>query len=281
MIEKILLTVAGRGLCEEMLNMLMEVPFMQKVSVTVLHVVPPQVTAEAMSAKLEQGCKILADAVKSLKLDPSQITARLRQGDPKDVVLQVADEEASDLIIMGSRGLKRLESILANSVSQYVFQLSSRPMLLVKDDIYVKKVKRIMVAVDKSDAAKESLSLALSFIKNIDGGQLFLVHVNPDQRKSKEAATDAEQDPVLAPAIAQAKKQGVAYRCINTTGKAGPEICRLAEEMNIDLLILGSPDRRPSIAKTLPDLDRLLGASLSDYVRVYANCPVLLARTLD
>jgi nucleotide-binding universal stress UspA family protein len=182
---------------------------------------------------------------------------------------------------MGSRGLKRLESILANSVSQYVFQLSSRPMLLVKDDIYVKKVKRIMVAVDKSDAAKESLSLALSFIKNIDGGQLFLVHVNPDQRKSKEAATDAEQDPVLAPAIAQAKKQGVAYRCINTTGKAGPEICRLAEEMNIDLLILGSPDRRPSIAKTLPDLDRLLGASLSDYVRVYANCPVLLARTLD
>ncbi|HEY9902119.1 MAG TPA: universal stress protein [Candidatus Sericytochromatia bacterium] len=281
MIEKILLTVAGRGLCEEMLNMLMEVPFMQKVSVTVLHVVPPQVTAEAMSAKLEQGGKILADAVKSLKLDPSQITARLRQGDPKDVVLQVADEEASDLIIMGSRGLKRLESILANSVSQYVFQLSSRPMLLVKDDIYVKKVKRIMVAVDKSDAAKESLSLALSFIKNIDGGQLFLVHVNPDQRKSKEAATDAEQDPVLAPAIAQAKKQGVAYRCINTTGKAGPEICRLAEEMNIDLLILGSPDRRPSIAKTLPDLDRLLGASLSDYVRVYANCPVLLARTLD
>jgi hypothetical protein len=59
--------------------MLMEVPFMQKVSVTVLHVVPPQVTAEAMSAKLEQGGKILADAVKSLKLDPSQITARLRQ----------------------------------------------------------------------------------------------------------------------------------------------------------------------------------------------------------
>jgi len=72
----------------------------------------------------------------------------------------------------------------------------------------------------------------------------------------------------------------VDYRCINSSGKAGQEICRLAEEMNVDLLILGSPDRRPSIAKTLPDLDRLLGGSLSDYVRVYANCPVLLARTI-
>jgi len=281
MIEKILLTVAGRGLCEEMLNMLMESPFLQKASVTVLHVVPPQVTAEAMSSKLEEGGKILATAVKSLKLDPSQITARLKQGDPKDVVLQVAEEEESDLIIMGSRGLKRLESILENSVSQYVFQLSSRPMLLVKDDIYVKQIRRVMVAIDKSDAAQQSLKLALSLMKNINGGQLFLAHVNPGRRQSTEAVTDAEKDPILAAAAAEAKRQGVAYRCINTTGKPGEEICRLAEEMNIDLLILGSPDRRPTIAKTLPDLDRLLGGSLSDYVRVYANCPVLLARTVD
>jgi nucleotide-binding universal stress UspA family protein len=281
MIEKILLTVAGRGLCEEMLNMLMDIPFLRKASVTVLHVVPPQVTAEAMSEKLEEGGKILATAVKSLKVEPNQITARLKQGDPKDVVLQIADEEGSDLIIMGSRGLKRLESILENSVSQYVFQLSARPMLLVKDDIYVKKIKRVMVAMDKSDAAQQSFNLALSLIEKSEGGQLFLVHVNPDRRQSSEVTTDAEKDPVLAPAAAAAKQRGIAYRCINTTGKAGPEICRLAEEMNVDLLILGSPDRRPSIAKALPDLDRLLGNSLSDYVRVYANCPVLLARTID
>jgi nucleotide-binding universal stress UspA family protein len=153
-------------------------------------------------------------------------------------------------------------------------------MLLVKDDIYVKRVKRIMVAMDKSDSAIESFNLALSLIKDIEGGQLVLAHVNPDQRKSGEGITDAANDPVLAPAVAEAKRQGVAYRCINKTGKPGEEICRLADEMNIDLLILGSPDRRPSIAKTLPDLDRLLGASLSDYVRVYANCPVLLARTM-
>ncbi len=281
MIEKILLTVAGCGLCEEMLNMLMEIPLIQKASVTVLHVVPPQITAEAMSAKLEEGGKILAEAVKSLKVEPSKITARLKQGDPKDVVLQVADEEESDLIIMGSRGLKRLESILENSVSQYVFQLSSRPMLLVKDDLYVKQIRRIMVAVDKSDAAKQSLNLALSLIKNIKGGQLFLVHINPDARRASNTPTDAEKDPVLAAAAAEAKKQGVAYQCINSTGKAGSEICRLAEEKNIDFLILGSPDRRPSIARSLPDLDRLLGTSLSDYVRVYAGCPVLLARTVD
>jgi len=34
-------------------------------------------------------------------------------------------------------------------------------MLLVKDDIYVKKIKRIMVAMDSSEAAKQCLRLAL------------------------------------------------------------------------------------------------------------------------
>jgi nucleotide-binding universal stress UspA family protein len=281
MIQKVLVAVAGRGLCEEMLNMLLEIPALQQVAVTVLHVVPPQITADAMSAKLEEGGKILAQAVKSIKLDASQISARLKQGEPKDVVLQVAEEEDSDLIIMGSRGLKRLEAILENSVSQYVFQLSPRPMLLVKDDAYVKQIRRIMVAMDKSDSAQQSLKLALSFLQNINGSELFLVHINPDKRKAGESVSQAENDPVLASAVAEAKRRGVAYRCINTSGKAGEEICRLADEKNIDLLILGSPDRRPSIAKTLPDLDRLLGGSLSDYVRVYANCPVLLARTVD
>ncbi|HAG82499.1 MAG TPA: universal stress protein [Cyanobacteria bacterium UBA12227] len=282
MIEKVLLAVAGRGLCEEMFNMLTEIPILQRASVTVLHVVTPQISADAMSAKLEEGGKILAEAVKSLNIDPSRITPRLKQGDPKDIVLQVAEEEKADLIIMGSRGLKRIESILENSVSQYVFQLSSRPMLLVKDDIYVKRINRIMIPLDKSAGAQRSLNLALSFLRDIKGGQLYLVHVNPDkQTASGEPITTPEQDPILASAAAEAKKQGVAYRCLNSTGQAGREICRLAEENNIDLLILGSPDRRPSIAKTLPDLDRLLGASLSDYVRVYANCPVLLARTLD
>ena len=71
----------------------------------------------------------------------------------------------------------------------------------------------------------------------------------------------------------------MATRCYTSTGKPGEEICRLAEELNVDLLLLGSPDRRPSIAKSFVDIDRLVGASLSDYVRVNATCPVLLART--
>jgi nucleotide-binding universal stress UspA family protein len=280
MINKILVAVAGRGLCEQMLNMLMDIPYFQQASVTVLHVVPPQPSAEAMSAKLEAGGKILAEAVQSLKVDPSKVNPRLKQGEPKDIVCQVADEEQSELIIMGSRGLGRLQAILENSVSQYVFQLTSHPMLLVKDDIYVKKIRSVMVAIDPSDGGKDSLKLGISLVNQISGGQLILSHVKKDVsgKSSQDYTADAEKDPVLAEAIAEAKKFGIKYRCVSASGKPGPEICKISQDLNVDLLILGSPDRRPSIAKTIVDLDRLLGNSLSDYVRVYANCPVLLAR---
>ena len=281
MIEKILVAVAGRGLCEEMFNMLMDIPSLQKTSVTVLHVVPPQVTSDGMADKLEEGGKILAQAIQSLKIDPSRVNPQLKQGDPKTTVCQVAEEEQSDLVIMGSRGFGRLQSILENSVSQYVFQLTSRPMLLVKDDIYVKKIKRVMVAIDKSESAKQSLDLALSLVKDINGGQLILVHVTKDLtgKSTEDVTANAEKDPVLAPAVALAKQMGVSYRCVSATGKPGEAICRFTDELNADLLVIGSPDRRPSVAKSFVDLDRLLGNSLSDYVRVYANCPVLLART--
>ncbi|HEY9896020.1 MAG TPA: universal stress protein [Candidatus Sericytochromatia bacterium] len=281
MIEKILLADSGTGHSEEMLKALADIPSMRTASVTVLHVVPPQITSTGMEEQREKGGEILASAIQSLNLDPNRVSGLLREGDPKDVVCKVADEIDADLIIMGSRGLQRLVSILENSVSQYVFQLSSRPMLLVRDDIYVKKVKRVMVALDRSESAKQSLKLALFLLRDLKGGELILTHIDPDLSGKSGCSTGAvsEHDPVFATAIADAKRLGISYRCLSCVGKPAKELCRLADELNVDLLLLGSPERRPSIAKGLPDLDRLLGNSLSDYVRVYANCPVLLART--
>lgn len=281
MIEKILLADSGTGQSEEMFKALAEIPSTQRASVTVLHVIPPQVTAAEMFEQREKGGKILANAIQALNLDPKRVSGMLREGDPKDVVCKVADEIDADLIIMGSRGLKRLVSILENSVSQYVFQLSSHPMLLVRDDIYIKKINRVMVALDRSEAASQSLKLALFLLRDLKGGELILTHIDPDLSGKSSCASGevSEHDPVFTTAIAEAKKLGITYRCLSCAGKPAEELCRLADELNVGLLLLGSPDRRPTIARGLPDLDRLLGSSLSDYVRVYANCPVLLART--
>lgn len=280
MLDKILYAGAGTAQAQDMLKALMDLPAIRKAAMTILQVVPPQITTDAFAEKWEEGGRLISDLLSQVAIEPSKVSTILRQGEPKDVVCEVADEINADLIIMGSRGLKRLEAILENSVSQYVFQLTNHAMLLVKDDIYVKRIKRIMVALDKSSAAEYALDLALYLLKDYPEAELVLARVNPDLKPEllPLSRQEMENNPVLAPAIAKGKRFGINYRCIVTGGKPAEQICDLASEYNIDLLMLGSPDRRPSVAKSLPDLDRLLGTSLSDYIRVNAPCPVLLAR---
>ncbi len=281
MIEKILLASVGPGNTENMFKALLEIPMIQRSQVTVLKVVSPQRGASSMEAQRSESEQELADTIARLGIEASKVTPMLREGDPKSEVCKVADEIDASLIIMGSRGLGGLKAILKNSVSQYVFQLSSKPMLLVKDDLYsIRPVKRVLVALDKSDMAKESLKVAIDLTRDVKDSELVFVHTLSDLRSSLAEAINAnpETDPVLAPAIAEAKRYRINYRCVAPEGKPGQRICELADDLNVNLLILGSPDRRPSIAKGLPDIDRLLGGSLSDYVRINAPCPVLLTR---
>ena len=279
MLNKILYADSGSGHTQEMLKMLMDLPAFQRSEITILRVIPPQSSADDLTDKWEEGGDTLAEIIKNVKLDPSKVSTMLKQGDPKGTVCQCANEINADLILMGSRGLKRLESFFGNSVSQYVFQLTNHPMLLVKDDIYVRKIKRVMLALDKSDAANYALELALYMLRDYRDAELYLARVNPDMSPNLELSRqEMEENSILAPALKQAKRMGVATQCVVRGGRPAQQICQLVEDYNIDLLLLGSPDRRPSIAKSLVDLDRLLGTSLSDYVRVNANCPVLLVR---
>ncbi len=281
MIQNILLADSGIGNTREMMKVLMQIPRIERSRLTILHVVPSQTTSSAMTQSWEEGGRVLAEAVNTLGVDPSKVNAILREGEPKDVVGIVADEIDAGLIVMGSRGLQGLQAIIGNSVSQYVFQLSSRPMLLVKDDLYaIKSIKRILVALDKSDSAKASLEVAIDLARDIEGSEIILVHtISKLSGKLEDVLQERpETDPVLAEAVSKVRRMGIKYRCLAPAGKPGARICELVEQLNVNLLVLGSPDRRPTIAKGLPDLDRLLGGSLSDYIRVYANCPVLLTR---
>lgn len=279
MLNKILYADSGTGHTQEMLKVLLDIPAFQNSNITILHVVPPQASADALAERWDEGGKIISQIVKNINISPTKISTILEQGDPKDVVCKVAKDVNADVILMGSRGLKRLEAFLENSVSQYVFQLGDRPMLLVKDDIYVRKIKRVMLAVDKSEASQYALDLTLYMLKDYKEAQLYLVRVNPDMNADFSLSTaEMEQNPIIAPAFNQAKRMGINTKCIVVGGTPRKQICQLVEEKEIDLLLIGSPDRRPSIAKSLVDLDRLLGTSLSDYIRVNANCPVLLVR---
>lgn len=277
MFQQILLAVDGSGRSREMLNMLLALPSIQSSQINVLHVIPNSTNSEGITEYRLAGEKIIEREIKSLRLSSGNSTVSLlKEGEPKDVVCKVAEELKANLLIMGSRGMGRLQAILANSVSQYVFQLSDVPMLLIKDDVYIKTIRSIMVSVDGSAASNHSLDLAIKLASGAKDVEIFLARVV--KRKDENTAST---DPVILEASAKLKRLNIPSRSFVGSGDVGKEICRLADESNTSLLLVGSPDRRPSIARSLPDLDRLLGSSVSDYVRVNATVPVLLTRTIE
>jgi len=278
MFQQVLLTVDGSGRSREMMNMLLALPSMQSLQINVLHVVPNSInSSEAITEYRIAGEKIVEKEVKNLRLTSGNSTVSMvKEGEPKDIVCKVAEDLKPDLMVMGSRGLGRLQAILANSVSQYVFQVVDAPMLLIKDDVYIKTIRSVMVSIDGSAASNDCLDLAIKIVSGAKDVEILLARVV----KRKDDA-NAATDKVLAEASAKLKRLSIPFRAFISHGDVGKELCRLADESNTSLLMIGSADRRPSIARSLPDLDRLLGGSPSDYVRINATVPVLLTRVVE
>jgi len=274
--RNLLIADSGKGHVEEMVRMLRDIPTLRQARINLLHVVSEQV-GENFQEHWQKSAGLVAEAVSRLGLDPSEVNTIIRQGDAKQTVLKVADELNEDLIVMGSRGLSRLQSILSNSASQYVFQLSTRPMLLVRDDLYVRHINRVMVTVDGTGVGDDAIKLACELVRDIPGGSLLGVHVSrQDIVPSRGGKSPADE--ALAKAVQRARSWGVEMQPLHRSGDIGRSVCAAAEETKADLLVIASQDRRPVVARGLVDIDRLLGSSVSDYIRVHAPAPVLLVR---
>lgn len=59
-------------------------------------------------------------------------TRVLREGHPDDIIVQTADTEGCDLIVMASHGRRGVASLLLGSETQKVLARSNRPVLVVR-----------------------------------------------------------------------------------------------------------------------------------------------------
>jgi len=53
-------------------------------------------------------------------------------GDPAAEIIEIADKEKADLIIIGSRGLGAIKGVVLGSVSQKVTHHAACPVMIVK-----------------------------------------------------------------------------------------------------------------------------------------------------
>lgn len=84
----------------------------------------PVAAASLAGEWLEHGAELASDA-------GFQPQGHLEEGKPWRVICRVADELVAEAIVLGARGLGRIESALLGSVSSAVVLHAKRPVLLV------------------------------------------------------------------------------------------------------------------------------------------------------
>lgn len=80
----------------------------------------------------DEGMKVLAVARERLDAAGVSHEAHLFVGEPAEVITRFAKEQGCDEIIIGTRGLSGISSLLVGSVATKIIHLADVPVLLVK-----------------------------------------------------------------------------------------------------------------------------------------------------
>jgi nucleotide-binding universal stress UspA family protein len=94
----------------------------QQVPSDVAHVVGPTEDVEAL----------LATTAEEVSKDGVEVNTFARQGDPADAILDVAEEENADLIIVGNKGMTGAKRFLLGSVPNKVSHHAPCSVLIVR-----------------------------------------------------------------------------------------------------------------------------------------------------
>lgn len=145
--------------------------------------------------------------------------------------------------------------------------------------------KRILLATDGSERSMKAAEVALRIAK-LYQAQVEIIHVIPFVQGYWPGAYGVpgfesnEHNPVMDEAQEMVKKTGqqfadagIEYHTTVKFGDPANEICTMAEETAIDLVIMGNNSLKP-----LTRVDLFLPDSASKKVVAHAPCPVMVIR---
>ncbi len=148
MMKKILVAFDGSKHAQETLDFTLDLAEKCGAKVTVLSVshhattplgmigtpVPGEILETYSKELMDSTAKLLAEAVEKAreKKPDLEIEPKLMEGRPADTIIQIAEDEKMDLIVIGSRGLSGLKRFFLGSVSNEVVNHAKCPVLVVK-----------------------------------------------------------------------------------------------------------------------------------------------------
>jgi nucleotide-binding universal stress UspA family protein len=208
-----------------------------------------------------------------------EVQSLLCEGDPPDVILDIAHGKRADLIVLGTYGRRGMKRLLMGSVTSRIIVDAPTDVLVVKKPCSecTGEYANILVPYDGSDFSKRALTRACQMAKE-DGSTVSVLYVIPRYEEMVNFfKTDAirksllhEADKITAAAKEFAAQQGAMVKTLVAEGHASDRIVEITKEQNHDLIVMGSHGYR--------GVNKAIMGSTTERVILDASCPILIVR---
>jgi universal stress protein A len=218
---------------------------------TLLHVVESPTTSvfPLEAAKVQkkhyiQAKRLLPALLTSKERQDPNIKMAVRSGNIEQEILSVADEDKSDLIVMGAHGRGLFGRWLIGSVTEGVLRKAWIPVLTVGGAGAALTVNRILFAMELPDSWKEGSGFVLEFAQ-MANANLIGLHVIEVEAEGGAEAAEYLHDSRVAEARAKmdefrtmASEEEIAADTVLMDGVAGTAILEAGQQKSADVLAL-------------------------------------------
>jgi nucleotide-binding universal stress UspA family protein len=203
----------------------------------------------------------------------------LCEGDPPEVIVEIAEGKKADLIVLGTYGRRGINRLLMGSVTSHVIVHAPVDVLVAKRPCTecTGSYRSILVPFDGSESSKKALIRACALSK-VDGAEIATLYVIPRYEEMVEffrtssikASLHGEAAKILDSARSIASAHGVSVKTEVVEGQAAEKIIEFATKQKSDLIAMGSYGYR--------GVDKAIMGSTAERVITAASCPILIAR---
>ncbi len=279
--RKILVAIDGSESSKHALRESFKLATDEKCWLTVVSVIPQYegdlgaTWISNVNEAMKKPCQIaLSEAENMAKKERVLIKTVCEEGEIYERIVDIADAENSDLIVMGRKGMSKLSKALVGSVTARVIGHSQKDVLVVPNDTSI-GWKSIVFATDGSKYSEAATNKVIDFAKSygsdvkvisaVDVTEEFMARapgaVEDLVKKAKEIVEDVKR---------KASSEGIKAEGIVREGDAYKVIVNIAKKQKANAIIMGSHGRT--------GLRRLLMGSVTERVIGHAPCPVLVVK---
>ncbi len=268
---------------------------------------PPSLTVAAESIQPEHLLEVLQADL------PTALTVRtaVRQGRPAVEILNYARAQQAGLIAIGHRGIGGMQELLLGSVSTVIARYAPCSVLIarsIETTVTAPTWDHVLLVVDKAMATQcairalqQLLPAGIQYLtavcvqppvsRNYLYGPLFTPTPSWQLNQSLHEVQREQGEQLLQQVKLALAQQSVRVETQWHVGEAGPTLCQIAQQLQVNVIVTGSDASRRSLLNPLASLRKSASSNQSrpllrntrltpteDYLIHHAPCAVLLCR---